>query len=147
MVMDTLDWPLLARLNDYTLRVQVRAAIWRKLLTPEFGSGELPALAVGFVDLVGYTAISQELDGHELAALVARFENVTYDTVAQLGARLVKTIGDEVMFVAENPEIAVQRGARAHRPDGCRRRASPRPAPAWHSGRPWPGKATTTARS
>ncbi len=107
-VMDTLDWPLLARLYDYALRVQVRAAVWRKLMTPAPSSGDLPVLAIGFVDLVGYTAISQELDGHELAALVTRFENVTYDTVAQLGARLVKTIGDEVMFVAENPEIAVR---------------------------------------
>jgi adenylate cyclase len=32
---------------------------------------------------------------------------VTYDTVARLGARLVKTIGDEVMFVAEDPVVAV----------------------------------------
>ena len=80
----------------------------RKLLTPQLGSGALPELTVGFVDLVGYTALSQELDGAELNALVARFEGVTYDTVAQLGGRLVKTIGDEVMFVAEEPEVALQ---------------------------------------
>lgn len=107
-VADTLDWELLARLNDYALRVLLRAAVWRKLLTPHTGSGEMPALAVGFVDLVGYTAISQELDGPELAALVERFESVTYDTVARLGARLVKTIGDEVMFVTEDPVIALR---------------------------------------
>ncbi len=107
-VVETLDWELLARLNDYALRVQLRAAVWRKLLAPPLESGEIPSLAVGFVDLVGYTAISQELDGHELAELVARFESVTYDTVARLGARLVKTIGDEVMFVAEDPEIALR---------------------------------------
>jgi adenylate cyclase len=105
---DTLDWQVLARLNDFALRVQVRAAVLRKLLTPQLGSGALPELTVGFVDLVGYTALSQELDGAELNALVTRFEGVTYDTVAQLGGRLVKTIGDEVMFVAEEPEIALQ---------------------------------------
>jgi len=105
---DTLDWKLLARLNDFALRVQVRAAVLRKLMTPQLGSGALPELTVGFVDLVGYTALSQELDGDELNALVARFEGVTYDTVAQLGGRLVKTIGDEVMFVAEEPEVALQ---------------------------------------
>jgi adenylate cyclase len=105
---DALDWTVLARLNDYALRVQVRAAVLRKLLTPQLGSGALPELSVGFVDLVGYTALSQELDGAELNALVARFEGVTYDTVARLGGRLVKTIGDEVMFVAEAPEIALQ---------------------------------------
>ena len=106
-VVDTLDWELLSRLNDYALRVQLRAAVWRKLLTPQLESGEVPSLAVGFVDLVGYTAISQELDGRELATLVDMFESVTYDTVARLGARLVKTIGDEVMFVTEDPEIAL----------------------------------------
>jgi len=108
IIAETLDWKLLARMNDYALRVQLRAAIWRKLLSPPLESGEIPSLAVGFVDLVGYTAISQELDGKELAALVKRFEAVTYDTVARLGARLVKTIGDEVMFVTEDPEIALR---------------------------------------
>lgn len=107
-LIESLDWELLARMNDYALRVQVRAAVWRKLLTPQLESGEVPSLAVGFVDLVGYTAISQELDGRELAALVTRFEAVTYDTVAQLGARLVKTIGDEVMFVTEDPEVGLR---------------------------------------
>ena len=105
---DALDWQVLARLNDFALRVQVRAAVLRKLLTPRLGPGVLPELTVGFVDLVGYTALSQELDGDELNALVARFETVTYDTVAQLGGRLVKTIGDEVMFVAEEPDVALQ---------------------------------------
>jgi adenylate cyclase len=105
---DSLDWTVLARLNDFALRVQVRAAVLRKLLTPGLGSGALPELTVGFVDLVGYTALSQELDGDELNTLVARFEDVTYDTVARLGGRLVKTIGDEVMFVAEAPQVALQ---------------------------------------
>ncbi len=107
-VIDTLDWPMLARLNDYALRVQLRAAVWRKLLGDQGLAGEIPRLGVGFVDLVGYTAISQELDGRELAALVDRFEAVTYDTVARLGARLVKTIGDEVMFVTEDPAILLE---------------------------------------
>ncbi len=105
---ESLDWQSIARLTDYALRVQVRAAIWRKLLNPQVVSGEAPSLAVGFLDLVGYTALSQELDEEELAALVARFETVTHDTIAQLGARVVKTIGDEVMFVAEDPAVAVQ---------------------------------------
>ncbi len=65
-------------------------------------------LAVGFVDLVGYTALSQELEPDELAAMVARFDELAYDTVAQLGGRVVKTIGDEVMFVAADVAAAVQ---------------------------------------
>ena len=141
---DALDWKALARLNDFALRVQVRAAVLRKLLTPQLGSGALPELAVGFVDLVGYTALSQELDGSELNALVARFESVTYDTVARLGGRLVKTIGDEVMFVAEDPavglQIALELTDRTHQDE-----VLPRRGPASPAGPRWPGKATTTA--
>ena len=57
---------------------------------------------MGFLDLVGYTALSQELDADELSELVDRFEALTRDTVAELGGRVVKTIGDEVMYVAED---------------------------------------------
>ena len=47
-------------------------------------------LAVGFVDLVGYTALSQELEPEELAALVTRFEELAYDTVAEYAGRVVE---------------------------------------------------------
>ena len=106
LVVDALDWTTLSRLVDYALRLQVRAAVWRKLFGAQADVAAVPALAVGFVDLVGYTAISQELEADELAVLVARFEVLTHDTVAQLGGRLVKTIGDEVMFVADEPQVA-----------------------------------------
>lgn len=60
--------------------------------------------AIGFADLVDFTAISQQLDDHELAALVDRFEAVAYDHIPQGGGRVIKMIGDEVMFSAENVE-------------------------------------------
>ena len=63
-------------------------------------------LTVGFVDLVGYTALSQELEQDDIAALVGRFEALAYDTVAEHGARVVKMIGDEVMFVSEDAGAA-----------------------------------------
>ena len=47
----------------------------------------------------GTSAISQQLDPQELSALVQRFEQHAFDTVAEEGGRVVKTIGDEVMFV------------------------------------------------
>ena len=57
--------------------------------------------AVGFVDLVGYTALSQELENEDLSALVGRFGDLAHDTVVDAGGRIVKTIGDEVMFVTD----------------------------------------------
>ncbi len=83
----------------------MRDAVWRKLAIDD-ASSTRPTLAVGFLDLVGYTALSQELEDDELGMLVSRFEALTHDTVAQLGGRVVKTIGDEVMFVSEFPEVA-----------------------------------------
>ncbi len=56
--------------------------------------------AVGFVDLVGFTAISAEMQPRELAAFLRDFEGRSYDVVTSAGARVVKLIGDEVMFVA-----------------------------------------------
>jgi adenylate cyclase len=57
-------------------------------------------LAVGFVDLVGFTRRAGAMDAVELADLVARFEAMAHDVITDLGGRLVKLIGDEVMFVA-----------------------------------------------
>jgi adenylate cyclase len=56
-------------------------------------------LAVGFVDLVGFTPLSSELPVAELAALVDEFEDQAFDLVADNDGRIVKFIGDEVMFV------------------------------------------------
>lgn len=68
--------------------------------------------AVGFADLVSYTRLSRSLDERALAALVDRFEVAVSDVVAASGARIVKTLGDEVLFVAEDPAAAVEVGLR-----------------------------------
>ena len=83
-------------LIDYLHRLQLRAAVWRRTVLA--AEPDLP-VAVGFADLSGYTKLSATLDASELSALVGRFEAVAYDTIAASGARVVKTIGDEVMYV------------------------------------------------
>ncbi len=107
LYVENLDWESVERLFDYVLRLQMRDAVWRKLAT-DHASATRPTLAVGFLDLVGYTALSQMLEDDELGSLVARFEALTHDTVAELGGRVVKTIGDEVMFVSESPEVTAK---------------------------------------
>jgi adenylate cyclase len=108
LVPESLDWDRISRLLDYTMRLQLRAALWRKYAGGEPGEGGEQVLTAGFVDLVGYTALSQELEEEELAGLVSRFEEIAYDTVAAHGARVVKMIGDEVMFVSEEPAAAAR---------------------------------------
>lgn len=107
ILVDRLDWPNMARLLEYALRLQLRATLWRKLADGA-STGSSSTIAVGFVDLVGYTAMSQELDATELSDLLAHFEEVSHDTVAELGGRVVKMIGDEVMFVADDPFVAAE---------------------------------------
>lgn len=55
---------------------------------------------VGFADLVGYSSLNEQLSVIELDALIGSFEQRTLDAVARPGVRLVKVIGDEVMFAA-----------------------------------------------
>ena len=61
---------------------------------------ELARLAVGFVDLTGFTALSRHLPPAELIKVITQFESTAYDVAAELGGRIVKHIGDEIMFVA-----------------------------------------------
>jgi adenylate cyclase len=67
-------------------------------------------MAVGFADMVGYTMLSQHLGAEELAAVVSRFEELAHDTVVALGGRVVKMIGDEVMFVVQSATSAAEIG-------------------------------------
>jgi adenylate cyclase len=88
---------------DYLLRLHMMEAIDRARLsrTDAGGATEL-TLAIGFVDLVGSTAIGNRLDRADFIAMVTGFEARAYDLVASFGGRLVKLIGDEVMFVSLN---------------------------------------------
>jgi adenylate cyclase len=63
-------------------------------------------LAVGFVDLVGFTPYVQDAEAEELAGFVESFEAQANDVVASRGGRVVKHIGDEVMFVEADPVTA-----------------------------------------
>ncbi|HJG91000.1 MAG TPA: adenylate/guanylate cyclase domain-containing protein [Brachybacterium massiliense] len=64
--------------------------------------------AVGFADLVQFTRLAQDLPGAELADMVGRFESVSRDIISVGGGRVVKTVGDEIMFLADTPEDGAQ---------------------------------------
>jgi class 3 adenylate cyclase len=55
---------------------------------------------VGFADLSGFTAMSTAMPMTALSKLLATFEEVTTETVHDLGGRVVKFLGDAVMYVA-----------------------------------------------
>ena len=100
-LIDSLDVDRLTTLLGYVHRRLLIAAIQRRLeWITEVGPVGEPTITVGFGDMTGYTALVQNLSGEELAVLVNRFEAVTRDLIASSGGRVVKTIGDEVLWVS-----------------------------------------------
>jgi adenylate cyclase len=89
---------------EYVWRRHLEVEARRRLAQLEGADaeGEPATLVVGFADLVGFTALSQQIPESELAHVVGRFEEVAADVVSSHGGRLVKTIGDEVMFSADD---------------------------------------------
>lgn len=107
-IADRLDYDEIARLLDHGHRLQLRAALWRKLAGSDPEAPGTVEAAVGFVDLVGYTSLAEGLDDAELGDLIERFAALAHETVVRAGGRIVKTIGDEVMFIADRPETGAR---------------------------------------
>jgi adenylate cyclase len=64
-------------------------------------------VTVGFADLVSFTALSNTLDRDEIGDLVEVFESRCQDVVARYGGRIIKSLGDSVLFVTATAEEAV----------------------------------------
>ncbi len=96
---------LLTHALDYLHRRHLEVAL--KGLA-EAGSGrEAESLAVGFVDLVDFARIADELQSGELYELVDHFERVVIEACSNESVRLVKMIGDAAMVVSGDPRRAL----------------------------------------
>ena len=92
---------------DPMLRMHVEDAVHRSRQARLPGDDpNISRMAVGFIDLVGFTAFSEQSSTAQIGRLVREFEDTAYDLVADHGGRVVKLIGDEVMFVAVDPAAA-----------------------------------------
>lgn len=91
-------------------RRQLVAAVSRSLAVQEQQSEDASPhyfpLIVGFADLVSFTTLSRELDEVALADVVEGFEATSADIVASCGGRIVKTLGDEILYVADDARSA-----------------------------------------
>ncbi|WP_334144276.1 adenylate/guanylate cyclase domain-containing protein [Rhabdothermincola sp.] len=92
---------LMPRVMELVWRRQVAHAARRRMMRAA-SDGGADTVVVGFADMVGFTAKTQQLEDHELAEVVDRFETVAYDVVNSHGGRVVKMIGDEVMFLHDD---------------------------------------------
>nr|WP_051130737.1 adenylate/guanylate cyclase domain-containing protein [Nesterenkonia alba] len=107
------------QLMGYAWRRQLSAALQRLTVRVESGLASLGreddddsplplARAVGFADLVSYTSLSRQMSERTLAQMVQRFESKCAEIISIGGGRLVKTVGDEVLFNAETPEAGAE---------------------------------------
>jgi adenylate cyclase len=102
--------PLVAADLDYLLRLHLRTYARSDALgMAERMTGKIPDtfdIAVSFSDIVGFTALGEELPSDELTSIAGRLEELA-DEVMRPPARLVKTIGDAVMAVSTEPAVLV----------------------------------------
>ncbi|WP_079063114.1 adenylate/guanylate cyclase domain-containing protein [Peterkaempfera griseoplana] len=102
--------PELEEFLVYVWRRQLAAVTGRVVQAAEDEEVTSGRLAVGFADLVGFTRLSRRLEEEELGELVETFESTCADLVAGHGGRLIKTLGDEVLYVSDDPAVAAELG-------------------------------------
>lgn len=92
--------PLMPRILEMVWRRHLATATRRRIVRASAEEGD--NVCVGFADLVGFTAQTRQLPDHQLAEVVRRFETIAYDVVTAHGGRVVKMIGDEVLFLGDS---------------------------------------------
>lgn len=68
--------------------------------------------AVGFVDLVGFTPLSRSLSPGDLVSLLNDFDACAHECITVHGGRVVKHLGDAVMFISDDATSACQQADR-----------------------------------
>jgi class 3 adenylate cyclase len=94
--------PSLAVLLDVVHRHHLDATMrqFEEASPDDLAGQRLVRVGVGFVDLSGFTALSQTVDPETLSTWITRLEDRTYEIVQDRDGRVVKFIGDAAMFVA-----------------------------------------------
>jgi len=97
---------------------EIVAATWRSIFLQannrdiaqrrETPTGMAQDVAIGFVDLVDFTALSEQRSMQDVAQVLVRFETQAWDLAAAHGARVTKFVGDEAMIVGADPDDVVQ---------------------------------------
>ena len=87
--------------------VNVSYQMWS---TDEEQSAVIFTRTVCFADLVGSTEVLRSTSIREMASVLRRFEEHVWDLVSASGGRVVKLIGDEAMFVLDDPTLACRVG-------------------------------------
>jgi class 3 adenylate cyclase len=98
--------PAIGTLLDVVHRHHLESAMRHFELSDSDGlaSRRLVRFGVGFVDLCGFTSLSQQIDADALAAYISMLEESATEVVNAKGGQVVKFLGDAVMFVAPHAD-------------------------------------------
>lgn len=108
--------PVIEGLQSYVWRRHLAAAAGR-LLSESPAEMSTQIMAVGFADIVGFTSTTRHANIEELSALLEGFEENAAEVIAQFRGRVVKTVGDEVLFVADTAADAARIAVRLADPN------------------------------
>jgi len=101
--------PRIEKLQSYIWRRHLAGASAASLITADSASAGAQ-LAVCFVDIVGYTSRSKELNEAEFVDWIDRFEAEVTSAVIDQGGQVLKTMGDEALFVVDDSCRAAEVG-------------------------------------
>lgn len=92
----------------YAWRRHLAAAVGRvSALGANDDDLQATVLTCGFADIVGFSALSNEVGEQKVGDLVELFESRCADVVAGQHGRIIKSIGDSVLFVNSSPSRAI----------------------------------------
>jgi adenylate cyclase len=103
-----LSGPIVDNVHQRLLQHFIAQDIVRHLESVSDEDGHLGRVrvAIAFADLAGYTRLTEELGEEEALEVVERFVGAVEDSLPD-DARVIKTIGDEVMVVGSDPSALV----------------------------------------
>jgi adenylate cyclase len=102
-LLDALNGPF-EELLVYVWRRHLAAAVARvEALGADDADLHTTQLTVGFADIVQFPALTNRLDHNRIGDLVEIFESRCADVVAGQRGRVIKSLGDAVLFVNEDP--------------------------------------------
>jgi adenylate cyclase len=109
-LLETIEPPL-EQLMLYAWRRHLAAAVLRvEALGAADADLHTVPLTVGFADLVSFTRLSAGVAETRLAELAEEFEAQCFDIIAAAGGRVVKTLGDSVLFAVTSAEAGLALG-------------------------------------
>ncbi len=94
--------PIFEDVLVYAWRRHIAAALGRLEASSQEEHGTVQ-LTVGFADIVSFTALSNTLTEDKIGDLVELFESRCADVVAVQHGRIIKSLGDSVLFVNDDP--------------------------------------------